>query len=146
MALEEAIVALTKVTEKNVALMEQLIAAAGGKASKAAPAEKATETKTEKASSTKAKKAKTPTVAEVRTAYSAYLDGGPAAERKARISEIKKVNDHFGIKGLAELPVDKTVEALEYLESLKAGEEPEFKADGDADEAGDDESGEDSPI
>lgn len=108
MSLEDAIKELTEAVKANTAALKGSGGSTGGSSSgKASTGGKA------------ADKKKT-TLDQVAKAFGAYL----SAEGDDAKPVVKKINGHFGVKKVSEIPEDKFDEALELLKQYQDGEDP----------------------
>jgi hypothetical protein len=130
MALEDAIVALTKAVEANTAALT------GGKA----PAKASGSTSSKPAASgkktTTSKKKAEITVDEVAEAFGKYLK---AEKANGARDNIQKISAHFGADRVTEIEPEHFAEAMELLKQYEAGEDP--LGDGDDDDDDDDDDG-----
>jgi len=138
MSLEDALNANTKAVLAHNALLEKMLAGAGGKtapapAAAAAPA-KPTAAAGKPAATTTKKKAET-TAEHVSEKVKAYLKGGDEDERAARKGHVKAIIDYYGADRFTSIDPSKFDEALDFLSQFEAGGDP-FAEPGDADEEG----------
>lgn len=106
MSLEDAIKELTDAVKANTAAIKGGGAASGGTkpAGGGKPADKPKKT----------------TLDQVAKAFGAYL----SAEGDDAKPVVKKINAHFGVKKVSEIPEDKFDEALSILKQYQDGEDP----------------------
>jgi hypothetical protein len=105
MSLEDAIKELTDAVKANTAALKAGGGSTGGKAASGGKA---------------ADKPKKTTLDQVAKAFGAYL----SAEGDDAKPVVKKINGHFGVKKVSEIPEDKFDEALELLKQYQDGEDP----------------------
>ena len=85
--------------------------------------------------STTASKKKAVTLDTIKERFGGYLGVEDKAERKARIAQVQQIVDHFGVAKASELDEANWEEALAFLSTFEAGDEPDF-GDGDGEDDG----------
>lgn len=139
MSLEAKIAELITALQENTAALNGIKTAAKEKAGSTGSSTKS-ETKTEtKSDAKKSDGKKAPTLEDVTSLATEYMNTTDADERKARKANIAKINEKLGADRLTNLKPSKFAEAIKYLQAFIDDEDP-F-----ADEGGRDDDG-DSPI
>lgn len=134
MSLEEALAENTAALKAHTAALNGVAAAAKGATAK--PAAAATKPAAAAKPAAGKAKPKAPTVDDIRAKFGGYLSTKDKELRELRLEQVAAINAHFGVAKASDLDPSLFAEALGYLATYEAGEEPEFVA---ADEAGDDE-------
>jgi hypothetical protein len=145
MSLEDALNANTKAVLAHNALLEKMLAGAGGKPA-SAPAATGT-----KPAATPAKPAATggkPTQKKAETTsehvsekVKAYLKGGDEDERAARKAHVKAIIDYYGADRFTAIDPSKFDEALDFLSQFEAGGDPFAEGEDAGEEGSEDDDG-----
>jgi hypothetical protein len=144
MSLEKAIEALTVAVAHNSSLLEKMMAGAASKAvaaatMTAAQAEAVTKPAAAAAKPAAAKAAKAPkapTEEDLRNSFGGYLSVKDKADREERKENVGKILAHFGVAKATEIAEENRAEAIKAVQTLEAGDTPDFF---EAEEAGEDE-------
>jgi hypothetical protein len=151
MSLEDALNANTKAVLAHNALLEKMLAGAGGKpaTAPAAAAKPAAAAAAKPAAAAVAKPGAKPTQKKAETTsehvsekVKAYLKGGDEDERAARKAHVKAIIDYYGADRFTAIDPSKFDEALDFLSQFEAGGDP--FADGE--EAGEEGSEDDDGV
>lgn len=144
MSLEEALKENTAAVLKHNALLEKMLAGAGGKATAPASTEKKTTAPADKKADAPAPKKTTASKSkgEITTEMmaekvTAYLKTGDAATRADRKDHVKQIIDHYEVERFTAIEPTDFAEALEMLAAFGRGENPFSNGDDDGDDDGD---------
>lgn len=136
-SLEEALAENTAAIKAHTAMLAKL----GGAKAADAPKSAGAAAGAKPAATAAAKKPaapKAPTIDDIRTKFGGYLSTDDAELRAVRKEQCVRIYDHFGVKKATELAPENFAEALGYLATFEAGEEPEFAQADEGGEGGED--------